>query len=353
MPSLPILKTVQIDRKSIIKRNKVVMSPDINEFITVVAEVAVPGFNAQKLAIYIEPAHLEKLIITYAFENRRCIAFASCVILKKTDINGNPYVVGKGFPGIRIDVRTSTNPNPAYSDLFQQLFTTMIYHFMIYRIENIDFMYNQFNKLIGDVKKSGFSSSDFMDLTKMNLATIFLAFYKNKGGDMDLLMDELERMNNQVPFYIESYAENPVMFRSLRQFIYEGPRPSDNELIMLRNLRNVEQLLTLSYQQSKRRKEEQNPFLFPIKAEVSERGKSLIPNLNHEILVNITASEWRSTFEYAMSGDTDDHLYVRYFLWMNYRFPNYAFNIKIPVNAQNLGGRAYFFELIKHILDIK
>lgn len=203
MSSLPILKTIQIDRKSIIKRNKVVMSPDIDQFITVVAEVAVPGFNAQKLAIYIEPAHLEKLIITYAFEDGRCIAFASCVILKKTDINGNPYVVGKGFPGIRIDVRTSTNPNAAYHDLFQQLFKTMIYHFMMYRIENIDFMYNQFNKLIGDVKKSGFSSSDFMDLTKMNLATIFLAFYKNKGGDMDLLMDELERMNNQVPFYIE------------------------------------------------------------------------------------------------------------------------------------------------------
>ena len=162
------------------------------------------------------------------------------------------------------------------------------------------------------------------------------------------LMKQIESYFNKREYYLLSYAENPVMYVAMKDFDFIGPKPDASDLKKVSSFRTVHELIGASYRQMQSKK--QNEYLRRVKREPYERGNNNMPNEDHEILVNITASEWRAAFEYAMSGTTDKHLLARYFLWQNYRFPNYAFELRTPLTPRNMGGNNYYFQVLMEVL---
>jgi hypothetical protein len=274
--------------------------------------IAVHGFDKTALEKYFEPKKLEKVSVTYIKYKNKTIGFFVCCFLRNVDAKGVVSYQGKGFPGISPEIRTDRS-NPDLKGLFEKIWKHLFMNFIQFYVK-IHF------KNLNNVKVSSNEIKLLYDIliNKINIHTAVSAYLtKNLFSFINGL--------DKTSLTIYTLVENPIMYKSLKGFDFVGPKPTSSEIQRLQKLK-PEKLLAKSYLKSKQKK--QNKYLKKIKDDNLKDPKDL------NIIVNMTPSEWRSFFEPGKDGKIDP--YIQYYVWQNYRFPNYAFEIHLPITLSNI-----------------
>jgi|GEM_PF-4342056 len=245
-----------------------------------------------------------------------------------TDGNSNKKTIyiGMAFPGIKFEERTKEQGRAEWN---RQDFYKMFLGFYLDQIFTVlkreigDANYN--NSFIQELEDR-IDNYDITDPTKGNPAD--LKYKEDVRNVIRYLHEEkvkIDGLASPIPIprmQIEAYAENPITYNDFCRFDfnYNVKPPSDEFELMSKNW-SVADLLHYSYVESNN----PNPpvFLEPVK-----------------FAVNLTPLEWRTYFEIAINKNI---VPMKYYLWQNYNFPNKAFKVTIPLNAEN------FWKVVKGV----
>jgi hypothetical protein len=232
--------------------------------------------------------------------------FSIFYIREEKDENGNPkkVLIGKAFPGIRVEDRLSPKKNKKWD-------RNWLYD---------NFLEFYFAEIIEIIKDHG-GVDPLIKLEKLS------------KEDIEKIIDYLLNPSHKIPeMRLEVYIENPLTYNDLciYDFDYNIKKPTQ-EFIRESAKWDTAELLRQSF------------------------IKTLGPGpefLEKDIAfsVNITLLEWRKAFEPTPKRDVNGKVVtdgnnnieyeyndnIRYYVWQNYYFPNNAFKAIIPLDAYNV-----------------
>lgn len=231
---------------------------------------------------------------------------------RKDKGTGKPLYIGMAFPGIKFEERTKEKNRAEWN---RQDFYKMFLGFYLKQIftvlkEKIDDKHykNHIEPLQGRIDKYDITKTPMPDGYPEDVRTVigYLKEKKIKVGNKKITIPDMQ---------IEAYAENPLTYKDFCEFEFNyNVKPPSKEFEEMSKNWSVADLLHYSYIESNN----PNPPVFLEK--------------DLEFTVNLTPLEWRKYFEIAINRNSAS---MKYYLWQNFNFPNTAFKVIIPLNAEN------------------
>lgn len=249
----------------------------------------------------------------------QAVGFLFAAFYSRTDKDtGKPIYIGMAFPGIKYEQRTEPDLSKRlqwnrqdFYKMFLGFYLRQIFIVLRNEINNDDDYKNNiqdFQKRINTYNLTETSVED--EQYKKDIIAI-IKYLQNK----EITIEDLNKTIKIPPMQIEAFAENPFTYQDFCEFgfVYNVKPPNVKFENMAKDW-SVADLLHYSYIESNN----PNPPDFLEK----ELG----------FTVNLTPLEWRLYFEIAIK---EKKYPMIYYLWQNFNFPNSAFKVTIPLNAEN------------------